>query len=241
MLIIRFFVTFLILSVVCSCSDEGPVSKKWQDPLEGLPDNGPVRFDEPAIGQRSYYVSFRATNDFISENVQYEYITDTLVLAITGKESVGWIVNEFIAEGSTSRQSADDDTPLDSVYVTMLQIDADSIYIGNLSGESYYSNFFGIRGNSLFKLPLSLVAEPSKQNPTCSPFASRNADTMEYSINYTQLGQTYDHLNVYADNSMTATDGPALMYVYSPSYGFVRMSAINPWVPDEATGWDLIE
>ncbi len=237
----RSVIMLVLLSVVSSCADDDPVGKKWMNPLEGLPDNGPVRFDEPAIGQRSYYVSFRAYNDNTPGNVRYEYITDTLVLAITGKETVGWIVNEFITEGSTSRQSADDDTPLDSVYVTMLQIDADSIYIGNSSGESFYSNFFGIRGNSLFKLPLSLVAEPSKQNPTCSPFASRNADTMEYSINYTQLGQTYDHLNVYADNSMTATDGPALMYAYSASTGFVRMSAINPWVFDQATGWDLVE
>ena len=105
---------------------------------------------------------------------------------------------------------------------------------------SYYSNFFGIAANRLFKLPLALVTAPAEQNATCSPFSGRNATSMEFALNYPQLGQTYDHLNVYADNSMTPTDGPALMYTYAPSYGFVRMTMINPWVGNEAAGWDLV-
>jgi hypothetical protein len=235
----RILVTLVIFSIVSSCTDEEPVVKKWRDPLEGLPDKGPLRFDEPAIGQRSYFVSFRATNDFTTEEVQYEYVGDTLVLAITGKQSDYWILNEFITQGSSSRLSLEDDSVLDSVYVTTLRIDSDSVYFGDPSGKSYFSNFFGIPANSLFKLSLALVTESAKENPTCSPFLSRNADSMEFSLNYIQLGQTYVHLNVYGDNSMTATDGPALMYVYAPSYGFVRMSAINPWVSDRAAGWDL--
>ena len=237
----RTLVAIFLLSSLVNCSDDVPDSKRWKDPLEGLPDNGPLRLDEPSIGQRSYYVSFRATNDFTTEDVQYKYFGDTLVLAITGKQSDYWIINEFMSQGSAFRLSLEDDSYLDSVYVTTLRIDSDSIYFGDPSGKSYFSYFFGIQANSLLKLPLALVTEPAKENPACSPFSSRNADSMEYSLNYTQLGQPYDHLNVYADNSMTATDGPALMYAYSPSYGFVRMSAINPWVADTAAGWDLVE
>jgi hypothetical protein len=233
----RLLIALLLLCFIVSCSDDES-RKVWPDPLEGLPDEGPVRFDDPAIGQRSYYVSFKAFDDDAIESVKYENHTDTVVLAITGKESVHWIVKEFLTEGSTIRQ-ASDDSSLDSVYVTMLRIDSDSIYLGNPSGEPYYSYFFAIRRDDLFTLPLSLITEPAKQNPTCSPFSSRNADAMEYALNYAQLGQTFDHLNVYADNSMTALDGPALMYAYAPSYGFVRMSVISPWIPDKATGWDL--
>ena len=79
-------IALLLLSSFISCSDEEPIRKQWKDPLEGLPDNGPVSFDEPAIGQRSYYISFRAFDDYTTDIDQYEYRTDTLVLAITGKE-----------------------------------------------------------------------------------------------------------------------------------------------------------
>ena len=62
---------------------------------------------------------------------------------------------------------------------------------------------------------------------------------MAYTLNYTQLGQTFEHLNIYMDYSEIATDGAGLMYVYRPSSGFVRMTAYNPW-GNNALGWDLI-
>lgn len=235
----RSLIVVLFLSFLIGCNDD-ETTRTWPDPLEGLPDNGPLRFDAPAIGQRSYYISFRGYKEPNSQSVVYEYTRDTLVLAITGQESNYWIIKEFLTLGSDIRQAAGADASLDSVYVIRLKTDTDSVYLGDPTGKSYYSYFFAIDQNKLFSLPLSLIDEPAAQNPTCSPFIARNSDAMQYALNYTQKGQTFDHLNIYADNSMTATDGPALMYVYGKAYGFVRMSVINPMVSERATGWDLV-
>jgi hypothetical protein len=233
--VIRVVAIIALITLSNSCSDDAPVplSEERPDPLNGLPDAGPVRFDNPVIGQRSYYVFFRAYNKTDTEDIRFEYTTDTLVMAVTGKESDRWILKEFITEGSTFLSS-------DTVFTLSLRIESDAASFSGPSDGSYYSNFFAIRHGESIKFPMVLIAEPSNENPTCSPFASINSNEMEFSRNYTQFGQTYEHVNIYQDYSATATDGPGLMYVYSPANGFVRMTVFNPWVYDPVTGWDLI-
>lgn len=235
----RSLIVVLLFYLLVGCNDD-ETTRIWPDPLEGLPNAGPLKFDAPAIGQRSYYISFRGVKDGTSETVRYEHTNDTIVLAITGTESNRWIVKEYLTPGSDIRQAAGEDASLDSVFVTRLMIDTDSIYFGDPTGAPYYSYLFAISKNDFFSLPMSLIDEPATQNPSCSPFIARKSDEMQYALGYTLFGQTFDHLNIYPDNSMTATDGPALMYVYAPEYGIVRMSVINPMAPERATGWDLV-
>ena len=230
----RTLLALLTLSVLLiSCDDEESATKEKKDPLAGLPDEGPIRFDNPVIGQRSHYVYFHAFDKTDTEDIRFEYSTDTLVLAVTGNESGKWILKEFITEGSTTLSS-------DTVFLLSLRVDSDSASFAGPSGGYFYSNFFAIRAGESIKFTMELIAEPAKQNPTCSPFASRYSNEMEFALNYTQLSQTFDHLNIYQDYSATATDGPGLMYVYAPVNGFVRMTVFNPWVYSEVKGWDLI-
>jgi len=231
----RTLIAMLLLSFIIGCDDDDTPGDVWPDPLEGLSDEGPVQFDNPVIGQRSHYLSFTAFDDN-TPNLRYEYRFDTLVLAITGKESDLWIVKQFLTEGSISRQAGGEDL----VYITTLDIDADSVYFADPSGKPNYSYVFAIYANDRFALPLAQINQPATHNPACSPFAIRYSDAMQYASNYTQLGKTFDHLNIYGDNSRTDTDGPALMWAYGPAHGIVRMSVINPWVPEKATGWDLV-
>jgi hypothetical protein len=230
----RIFLVLLILSTfLMSCDDEESAVKEKKDPLAGLPDEGPVHLDNPVIGQRSYYIRFRAFDKTDTEDIRFDYTTDTLVLAVTGNESGKWLLKEFITEGSTTLSS-------DTVFLLSLVVDSDSASFAGPSGGPYYSNFFGIPPGESLKFTMDLIAEPAIQNPTCSPFASRYSNDMEFALNYTQFSQTFDHLNIYQDYSATATDGPGLMYVYAPAHGFVRMTVFNPWVYNEVTGWDLI-
>jgi hypothetical protein len=225
----------MLIMLLNSCSNDAPVPivEEKIDPLKGLPDEGPVRFDNLIIGQRSYYIYFRAFNKTDTEDIRFEYKTDTLVIAVTGKESDRWILKEFITEGSTFFSS-------DTVFTLSLRFESDVALFAEPSDGSYYSNFFAIRNGESIGFPMILIAEPSKENPTCSPFASINSNEMEFARNYTQFGQNFEHVNIYQDYTATATDGPGLMYVYSPADGFVRMTVFNPWVYDQVTGWDLI-
>lgn len=232
---IRVVAIIVLITLSGSCSDDAPVPLKVQrpDPLAGLPDEGPIRFDNPVIGQRSTYVYFRAFNKTVTEDVRFEYNSDTLIMAVTGRESDRWILKEFITEGSTFLSS-------DTVFTLSLRIESDAAAFSEPSGAGYYSNFFFIGHGKSIQFPMVLIAEPSKENPSCLPFASINSNEMEFSRNYTQFGQMFDHLNIYQDYTATATDGPGFMYVYSPANGFVRMTVFNPWVHDPVTGWDLI-
>ena len=91
----------LLLSVLLGCSlevdnPEYIIVNSFQDPLKNLPDLGPVRFDEPSPGQRSYYIMFEAIKEGYTEDakvkLEYDY-SDTLVLAITEGEHPGpWTI-----------------------------------------------------------------------------------------------------------------------------------------------------
>ena len=240
----RSTVFFLALAMLFSCIDEQTIIHEIvfinvkPDPLKGIPDEGPLQFDNPAIGQRSYYVSFKAFLDIATKNARYEYVTDTLVLGIAGKESDHWILKEFLTPGSYSIQTKKGDFKTDSVYVTLIQLTPDSIIFSRPSTTLFSTYFFTFYGNNRLSLPLVPVTEPAKQNPTCSPFFSLWPDTMGYSLNYSQLGQTFDHLNIYVDNTEVELDGSTLMYVYGHSYGFVRATVQSELIQN-LKGWDL--
>jgi hypothetical protein len=236
---------FLIFTLFISCVDHQFINndviiiRVKPDPLKGLPDAGPVRFDNPAIGQRSYYVLLKASVNGATHEVVYEYGPDTLVIAITGKNASQWIMKDFLTPGSYSIQTDKGTFSFDSVFVTLLEINADSIAFTRPANDIYSTYFFIFSYDGRLAFPLALVSEPSQQNPDCSPYFYLDHEPMAYALNYTQLGQTFDHLNVYMDYSEIATDGAGLMYIYGPSSGFVRMTAYNPW-GNNALGWDLI-
>src|SRR5262245_10528099 len=106
---------FILSLFVLSCSTDEPepeVIDDWEDPLEGLPDKGQIRFDSPEIGQRSRYVFFEATKkDYVSNEVTIKYRPDTLVLAIVGKEEDKFVIREFKTRGS-------ENIPLEEEIVT---------------------------------------------------------------------------------------------------------------------------
>jgi len=239
--------TFLIIVLglaLFSCSSDEPTPKtndpQYEDPLEGLPDKGPVRFDNPEIGQRSYYTFFEATEDNSSHEVSFNYTADTLVLAITGQESGKWIVKEFLTQASNSKTSDDGywSSVPDSVIVRYLEFENDSVYFSKPTEADPFS--FVFVGNKI-TLPLSPVDDPAPLNPDCLPmFGLGSTIWMQYTVNYSQHGQTFDHLNNYFDYRAMTYDGLGFMYAYEPSYGIVRWTWVSYWSWDQANGWDLI-
>lgn len=242
---IQKLVFVVTLSLLIGCVDHQSVINDIiiitvkPDPLKGLPDAGPVRFDNPGIGQRSYYVYFRAIEDKTTKAVSYEYSTDTLVLAITEKKGSRWVMKDFLTAGSYSIQTKKGTFNYDSVFVTLLEIEADSMVFTRPAPDIYSTYFFTFNRNGRLSFPLPPVSDPAAQHPGCSPFFSFSSDTMAYVLNYVQLGQTFDHLNIYMDYSQVELDGAAITFVYKPSKGFVRTTWFNPMFWD-AGGWDLI-
>jgi hypothetical protein len=224
--------SFFILAILAlACSSEEPVND-WADPLKGLPDKGPIRFDNPEIGQRSRYVSFTAIQDMVTKNVTFTYDPDTLVLGVTAKESGKWVIREFISKGSQNLASSEE------AVVSHLFIDSDSAYFSAPASDHFFSWIFpGLKR----AIPLQPVADPAPLNPDCLPFFGYDTKIWsQYTIDYTQHGQTFNHLNDYFDYTEMAGDGLGLMYVYGLPYGIVRWTWVSAWEQNEANGWDLV-
>lgn len=230
-------ICFALLFVVlfAGCSSDEPVKNNpedtWEDPLEGLPDKGQIRFDNPEVGQRSRYVFLKATKDNVTKEVTITHVADTLVLAITGKEADKWVIREFIAPGSENLEYDAQEV------IRYLKIDADSAYF---TRPSLYI-FSWIFLHDKRTIPLKPVTDPAPVNPDCLPtFGYESKISTKYTINYSQLGQTYSHLNNYFDYIDMTGDGHGFMYAYGPNYGLVRWAWVSAWTQDKAEGWDLI-
>lgn len=241
-----FILIFWLFLIGCSSDDpdiDDPIVPK-SDPLEGLPDSGPVRFDDPVIGQRSYYVFFNAVKDPSSQEVSFQYDTDTLVLAITAKESGNWLIKEFFTNGSLSKLPSGGGewtTIADTVIERHLQVTPDSLHFSVPPGGDYFAPIFPLFEGEKCSLPRSLVSDPEPLTTECLPlFGYASTQWMEYTLNYTQFGQTFDHLNNYFDYRQMSGDGHGFMYAYGPLYGMVRWSWISYWDLNVAKGWDLI-
>lgn len=232
---------FLISIGFTSCSDESDKEPEFEDPLKDIPDKGPMNFESPEIGQRSRFVLFEATYSTLTEEVDFTYHPDTLVMAITDRSSETWIVTEFLTKGSNARLRPTNSpwgSVSDSVFVSNLVIDDDSIQFSR-PGNSWVS--FTILKEQ--KFPLTLVSDDFPENVGGLPHFTGYLTTlrwMEYVKNYERLGKTFDRLNIYFDYRDVATDGSGLTILYGPTDGLVRMAWVNPWTPDVAAGWDLI-
>lgn len=226
---------FILALLVFSCTPdemvEEPEIPAWDDPLEGLPDNGAIRFDNPEIGQRSSYIYFKATKNYITGVVTLTYVPDTLVLAITGKDSDKWIIREFITPGSENLEFDEQDV------IRFLKIDSDSAYFTRPSPYVFSWLFLHDKRT----IPMQPITDPESLNPECLPIFGYEGDiSVQYTTNYTQLGQTFHHLNDFFDYTEMKSDGHGFMYAYGPSYGLVRWTWVSAWEQDQAEGWDLL-
>jgi len=238
-----FYIIAIGFLFACSSDDPQVIEEPLKvpdHPLKGLPDRGPIRFDDPQIGQRSHYVFFKATENNNTHDINFDYIPDTLVLAITDKEGDKWIVKEFLTNGSNSKTSADGAwvTFAHSVLVRHLAVNSDSAYFLKPAGADPFSFVF-VGGSR--RIPLKPVGDPAPLNVGCLPEIDYASTLwMEYTVDYSQFGQTFQHLNNYFDYRPMATDGSGFMYAYGPSFGLVRWTFVNYWELDYALGWDLI-
>lgn len=238
---------FALAFTLIRCTDsEPPVDpvpekeepKEFIDPLAGFPDEGPVSFENPVVGQRSYYVLFEAVKT--GDNINFQYKPDTLVFAITKKESGVWVVTEFLTEGSNSRVKPEGSyfgAWGDTLFLSNLEFESDSIHFYK-DPDKLFVSFASHREQ---KFPLQPVADNVRKNPDGLPvFGASGTRWMEYTENLTVLGKTFPRLNMYFDYTEMSTDGYGYTYVYDSSDGLVRSAWVNYWSSDEAAGWDLL-
>ena len=244
-LALLYLIALCFVCITCSDGDSEPdpvppLKDEFVNPLEGLPDEGPINFQNPSIGQRSRFVLFEAEYKRPAGDVVFNYLTDTLVIAITGKKSEDWIIKEFLTEGSASRLPIEDTYwgfMADSVFLSYLHLDADSIYFYRAPQQWFITFAF----HQDQKFPLSLVSDDFPENPNGLPlFGSSGIRWMEFTKDFVRPGKSFDRLNMYFNYIEMRGDGHGYTYLYSPSDGLVRIAWISAWHLDDAAGWDWV-
>ena len=192
------------------------------DPLEGLADEGAISFKDPAIGQRSSFIFYVATYAPSTGNVDFKYESDSLVIAITGKEFEKFIIKEFLSEGSYSRHNRTNSSwgsMADSILVSHLLLEEDSICISRRPG--YFQPTFIFRTEQ--KFPFQIASDAFPENQGGLPlFQITESRWLEYVKNFSRPGKTYDRLNVYFDYRDMRTVGIGHMHIYGQGDGLVR-------------------
>ncbi len=220
----------IIVSFIVSCTTE-PIEPVENDPLKDLPNLGPIRFDAPAIGQRNKYVYFTGTKDDIS----FSYTGDTVVLAITGTSSAGWILSEFLTPKSDLKATS---SYADSIFTRTLTIRTDSIIITKPTQYAYNSFFLYGERLAFQAFP---VPDTEPYNEKCRPLFEYSINKwVEYSSNFNHSGTTFSKVNIYFDYRAMSGDGTGLMHAYDPTKRFVRIAWVSYWDLYKVRGWDLL-
>ena len=192
---------------------------RFKDPLIGLPDLGPIRFDRPFAGQRSYYIGFKVNRtDYVTNELVWEYdYSDTLVVAITrGGHNGPWEITEFFTEYSQGFREPE--------VVRSLEVTSDSIYL--MKPEIH--KFSYLLGSENLVWPVAQITD--SLNSDGLPYLGHSYKIWyQYTVNLNQFDQVYDSLNVYYDYTEMTGDGLGVTFVYSTKYGVVRMEWASAW------------
>ncbi|MEM6800598.1 MAG: hypothetical protein AAF696_04290 [Bacteroidota bacterium] len=185
-----------------------------------------VDLGELVVGQKSTYLFYNIPYDPNNGAGQLSYTGDTAWLSINNQ-----LMDRFEMKVTYSKD-AEVDTYFFSSVNDSIRIERDP----NSSGPHRLLPF------SMLPIRLSMKDFNGPQLNASFESIAQNCSTPTcnaYLSNHEQLGESYDRLNIYADYSDMAFDGPGYHMFYSEMYGMVRMASINAWTREEA-GWDFL-
>jgi hypothetical protein len=233
----RFLIASVIVLLAYACGgdiDPVPEADNFKDPLLGIEDKGHIRFDAPQVGQRNYYVEFKAVKNNNGE-ISFSYLTDTVVMGIINKSTKGWEVTLHLTRGSNLVVQNPFSTMADSIFTYQAEIDSDSVRFKK-QGLRYLS-FIPLETKALpLNIPITAIDKAD-----CEPELYYSIETWYTHSNFcTVLGKQYQSVIGYCDYTDMATDGLGILHNYQIEYGFTRIAWISAWSSNEAQGYDLV-
>lgn len=213
--------------VFVACKDPNVGPDDNQNPID---DAGYIRFDSPAVGQKSSFIHFVANGYWEKTPMPISYTRDTIHWEITKQ------INKYTFE-ITERLSGTyfgEDASNSAPAVIKLTIATEGVILttNNITSSPLLGN------RDTVELALNTTKEYTFKewrigdNSETSPYFG-------YVSNYMANDYSYDRLDIYSDFTPTNYDGVGLLFAYNPKYGMVRHYAMNPWLGD-ISGFDLI-
>lgn len=196
-----------------------------------------LRFDTPAIGQKSTYIALRAKNYFNPDSIAFEYLTDTLVVEIVDQTDDFFVINEYLTPGSASRHGMGNESFPDSTFTYQIKVTGGTLRVMDIGNDYVQSRLFQFYNRTV---PLNAIAAPEvdiRGWKTSFPYCECYNEG--FTTNYEQLARRYDRLNVVMDDVDMQLDGVGHTFLYSKKYGLVRKTVVSWWT-QEGQGWDLL-
>lgn len=240
--IILYPLTILLLAIGFSACDQ---YGNLQMPFEGINIiQNRIRFDSLEVGQTNKYVRLTGENYYDSSVTNFTYHTDTLVLEIIANTQDGFLVEEYLTEGSIalsedSLAGASGIYSPQNVYQYLMQVTNDSLYLAPYSETYVASHFWG------YQIPYNGISlAPITETEVDIEGWKTSFDYCEcYNEGYTQdwnlFGVLYGYLNVIVDDIPMQLDGEGETIVYGKEVGVVRITSAGWWT-QSGSGWDLL-
>jgi len=233
-----FIISLIYAIILLSCSDEPDpeprfVSVYSKSPIADLPDMGLINFNDPQVGQRSYYL-FTSAEYFPVEHktVYHTSILDTLVIAIAEQRNNKWVVREFI-KSNTSRYFQSDlrynpevDTITGPFAEYQFRIEDNKVFFDSLDirKTTRPSSFFRYRNGLNPILELDLDVDQIRINDLALPYFGRaEGQWYAYTPSVVLAGRHFDGVFSFHDHYIhqELDRGFGQTIVYSANHGLI--------------------
>ena len=236
---------FVLLTITAACSLEVPdpvfTSTNFgttENPYADVEITGDLELGNLALGQGQHYVGFSANGFPTHTNNQLNYRSDTLVQKVVKEDDNGFLIAEYLTDGSISRTGNGPTIDADSVFRYYLRVENDTLLVLPTDEVQLRSHFFGFAVNEFPAFDLQPVLEPDVTDTWDGEFCGsckKYARIGEWSV----LGTDFSDLNVLIDTRASQVDGLGLLHIYDPAGGWLRGALHNPFL-NESLGWDRL-
>jgi heat shock protein HslJ len=215
----------LLLTVIaitaCKDPDIGP------DDGKPLGNAGQIKFETPAVGQKSTYIHFYAQAYWGQTPSPLHYTQDTITWEIVKQiDAKTFSIRETLSGTYFTNQTSQQ-------QYTLVKDGATILIYGNNGATS---PLLGYQDSLVLTLSNPIEINFIKWKIDDNIGSSR---LRGYVRNYLALGKKYDKLDIYTDLTPMTYDGSGAVFIYNAEFGLVRSYFINPWTA-EVNGFDLL-
>ena len=202
-----------------------------------------VHFSELRVGQESRYVRLRGFKYAVRASNEFVQLADTLVVRVIGKDSIGFVCEDFL-----TRRPAQEIAEYDSVHLIYHLVLGQGVVRVVGTSHLFWSWLSGG-----YKVKLPLARQSGKQFIVSGwklggePFGD---DGVGFVRNAVIGGVQYPLANVYYDHFEADAGDPAIpyycgyvgaSYIYSEESGIIRSRWVGRPRLDDGLCWDLIQ
>ena len=231
---IRFYGALLALTLLCACSRDS--LPDYQERYE----SNKIVFNNLEIGQTNRYQLFDGEDYADTDNDNFSYLGDTLIVKIVAEDELGFYVKETLTPGSASLHGSYNVAYAERTLYYHMTTENDHLRVLP-DDERYRSRLFFLENSS--GLPHHKIEGTELEMMGWKTNMPHHANYVEASILDIDFHEFhFPHLNVLIDNThLDIGSGYGHMHWYDAEHGGLVRSAVYSGQTARGFGWDLVD